>query len=145
MLREKKNKSHISDSAGLSQHSDCLNKYGLFRRVSQRRPIFSEKNLAAWLQFTTVHLNKPQDFQNNVLQRDKDKVKMFGHVLQKLNTAYQNVHLITTVNHGGEEVMIWVCFVATAPGNLAVFESIMNSFVCQSTLDSNIQNLQQNA
>jgi len=44
-----------------------LNKYGMFGRVARRKPLCSKKNMAAWLRFAKLHLNKPQDFWNNVL------------------------------------------------------------------------------
>ena len=51
------------------------------------------------LRFAKLHLNKAQDFWNNVLWTDQTKVEMFGHNAQqhvwiKLNTAYQHKHLI---------------------------------------------------
>ncbi|MEE6519334.1 hypothetical protein FKM82_031075 [Ascaphus truei] len=69
---------------------------------------------------------------------------MFGHnaqhhVRRKPNTAYQHKHLIPTVKHGGEVVMIWACFAATGHGNLAVIESTMHSSVYQSILESNVR------
>ena len=50
--------------------------------------------MAAHLRFIKLHLNKSQDFLNNVLWRDKIKVVMFGHNAQnhveQFNTAYQH-------------------------------------------------------
>ena len=89
-------------------------------------------------------LNKPQDFWNNVLWTDETKVQMFGHnaqqhVWRKPNTAYQHKHLIPTVKHGGEGLMMWACSAATGPGHLAVIESTMNSSVYQSILESDVR------
>ena len=94
--------------------------------------------MAAQLRFAKLHLNKPQDFWNNVLWTDQTKVEMFGHnaqqhVWRKLNTIYQHKHLIPTVTGGG--LMIWTCSAATGPGHLAVIESTMNSFVFQAILE----------
>ena len=79
----------------------------------------------AWFSFVMFHLNKPQDFWNNVLWTDQTKVEMFGldaqqHVWRKPNTANQHKHLIPTVKHGGGGLMIWACSAATGPGHLAV-------------------------
>ncbi|MEE6515924.1 hypothetical protein FKM82_025084 [Ascaphus truei] len=51
----------------------------------------------------------------------------------------QHISLIPTVKHGSGGVMIWACFAATGPGNLAVIESTMNSSVYQSILESNVR------
>ena len=39
-----------------------LNKYGLFGRGARRKILFSKKDVAAWLRFAKLHLDKPQDF-----------------------------------------------------------------------------------
>jgi len=75
--------------------------------------------MAAQLMFAKVHLNKPQDFWNNVLRTEQTKVEMVDHnaqqhVWRKLtNTAYQHKHLIQTVKHGEGGLMIWACSAAT--------------------------------
>ena len=94
--------------------------------------------------FVKLHLNKPQDFWNNVLWTDQTKVELFGHnaqqhVWRKPNTAYQHKHLIPTVKHGGGGLMMWACFAATGPGHLAVIESIMNFSGYQSILESDVR------
>ena len=77
--------SYFSDSTGLTwslnvKASDSmirqekrLNKYGRVR---------SKKNMAAQLRFAKLHLNKPQDFWNNVLWTDQTKVEMRDHNVQ---------------------------------------------------------------
>ena len=64
----------------------------------------SKKNMAALLRFAKLHLNKPQDFWNNVLWTDETKEGMFGHNSQqhcwrKPNTACKHKHLIPAVKH----------------------------------------------
>jgi len=71
----------------------------------------------------SLHLNKPQDFWNNVLWISK--VEMFGHnaqqhVWRKPDRAYQHKHLIPAVKHGGGGLMIWAYFAAARPRQLAV-------------------------
>ena len=98
------------------------------------------------LRFVKLHLNKPQDFWNNVLWTDQTKVEMFGHnaqqhVWRKPNTTYQHKHLIPTVKHGGGGLMMWACSTTTRPGHLAVIESIMNSSGYQSILESDVRQI----
>ena len=56
-----------------------MNLYDLFGRVFWRKPLLSEMNTAAKLMFVKLHLNKPQDFLNNVLWTDVTKVEVFAH------------------------------------------------------------------
>ena len=44
-----------------------LNKYTLFGRVGRKKSLLYKKNMAAQLRFAKLHLDKPQDFLNNVL------------------------------------------------------------------------------
>jgi len=79
------------------------------------------------------HTNKPQDFWDIVLGPDKTKAEMFSHYAQhhvgrKPNTEYQHQHILPTVKYVGGRV-IFACFAARGPGNLAVIESTMNSSV----------------
>uniref|UniRef100_A0A3Q2VV05 Voltage-gated delayed rectifier potassium channel KCNH8 n=1 Tax=Haplochromis burtoni TaxID=8153 RepID=A0A3Q2VV05_HAPBU len=56
-----------------------LNKYGLFGKTAQRKPLLSKENMAAQVRFAELHLSKPQGFWNNVLLTDETKVKLFGY------------------------------------------------------------------
>ena len=110
----------------------------------RRKPLLSKKNMAAQLRFAKLHLNKPQNFWDNVLSIHQTKVEMFGHnaqqhIWRKPNTAYQHKHLIPTVKHGGGGLMFWACSAATEPGHLAVIESTMNSSGYQSIQESNVR------
>lgn len=66
---------------------------------------------------------------------------MFGHHTQchvwcKTNTAYHITRHASVVVGG---VMIWSCFAATRPGELAVFMAIMNSTLCQNIFEINVR------
>ena len=94
----------------------------------RRTPLLSKKNMAAQLRFAKLHLNKPQDFWNNVLWTDDTEVEMFGHnpqqhVWRKPNTVHQHKHPMPTVKCGGGGVNNWACFAATGPGHLALSET----------------------
>lgn len=56
----------VSNSASFRSHVKIHDgavikktKYGLFGRISRRKPLFS---MAAWFQFSKMHLNKAEDF-----------------------------------------------------------------------------------
>ena len=76
-----------------------LNKYGLFGRVARGMCLLSKKNKAAWLMFAKMHLDKPQDFWNNVLWTDKTGVEMFGH--------NAHCHVWRTVKHSMSPQTRW--------------------------------------
>ena len=99
---------------------------GLFGRVTKRKSIFNENNMAARLRFK-LHLNKQQDLWNNVfLDRQDQSGDVYHnaqqHVWRKPNTTYQHKHLILTAEHCGGGLMIWPCFAVTGPMHLAVIE-----------------------
>ena len=72
------------------------------------------------------------------------KVELFGrcvsrYIWRKSNTAFQKKNIIPTVKHGGGSVMVWGCFAASGPGQLAVIDGKMNSAVYQKILKENIR------
>lgn len=114
------------------------NKYGLFGRVTRRKPLLIKRiwqhrlDLQSWL------------WTNNICPLDENKTEMFGF-LQTLccaswaNTAYQHKHFKLTIKHGGGGAMILgFYFAATWSGHLAVTESITNSAVYQSIPESDV-------
>ena len=67
-------------------------------------PQFMSKytHLPSEREFATEHLDKDQDFWNNVLWTDESKFELFGHsnrrhVWHKLNTTSEHKKLIPTV------------------------------------------------
>ncbi len=47
---------------------------------------------------------------------------MFGKKIKK-----HNKKPIPSVNHGGGSIMVWACFAASGPGQLAIIDGTMNS------------------
>ena len=79
------------------------------------------------LRFVWLHLNNPQDFWNDVLWTEEEKVEMFGHnalkhVWSKPNKAYKHKHLVPTVRRDGGGAMIRAYFAASGPAHLTVNE-----------------------
>lgn len=121
-----------------------LNKFALHGRCARRKPLLSKKNIRARLKFAREHLEKDQNFWNNVLWTDESKVELFGHsksrhVWRKTKTAFENKNLIPTVKHGGGNVMVWGCFSAAGPGQLTIIESTMNFVLYQRVLEENVR------
>ena len=50
-----------------------LNKYSLCASATRKKPLLFKNNMEAWLRFAKLHLNKPQDFQNNIRRTDDNK------------------------------------------------------------------------
>lgn len=57
------------------------------------KSLLSKKNIAARLKFAKVHLNKSQDFQNNIFWTDKTKVEM-GALSFSQDSIYKVIHCI---------------------------------------------------
>lgn len=119
-------------------------KNGVHGRTPRRKPLLSKKNIVARLMFAKRHLDTPQKFWQNILWTDETKVELFGrntqhHVWRKNGTAHQHQHLIPTVKHGGGCIMVWGCFAASGPGQLAIINGKMNSKVYQDVLQENLR------
>ena len=80
----------------------------------------------------------------NILWTDETKVVLFGrntqhYVWRKKGTAHQHQNLISTVKHGGGSIMVWGCFTASGPGQLAIIDGKTNSQVYQDILQENVR------
>ena len=80
---------------------------------------------------------------NKILWSDETKIELFGlnakcHVWRKPGT-------IPTVNHGGDNIMLWSCFSAAGTGRLVRIEGKMNGAKYREILDENmLQSTQDN-
>lgn len=103
-----------------------------------------KKNIAARLKFVKVHLNVPQRYWQDILWADETTVELFGrntqhHVWRKNGRAHQHQNLIPTVKYGGGSIMVWGCFAASGPGQLAIIDGKINSQVNQDILQENVR------
>ena len=91
-----------------------------------------------------MHLDVPQRYWQNILWTDETTVELFGrntqhYVLGKKGTAHQHQNLIPTVKSSRGSIMVWGCFAASGPGQLAIIDGKMNSQVYQDILQENVR------
>ena len=135
---------HANISVDESTIRKTLNKNGVHGRTPRKKPLLSKKNIAARLKFAKVHLDVPQRYWQNILWTDETTVELFGrntqhYVWRKKGTAHQHQNLIPTVKYGGGSIMVWGCFAASGPGQLAIIDGKMNSQVYQDILQENVR------
>ena len=121
-----------------------LNDSGLHARVARKKPLLRKQNKQARLNFAKSHLDKPDDYWNHILWSDETKIELFGrnenrYVWRTEGSAFQEQNIIPTVKHGGGSIMVWGCFAASGPGQLANVEGIMNSKKYQEILQDNVR------
>ena len=101
------------------------------------KPLLSKRNIAARLKFAKEHLDVPQPFWKIFCGQIKLKLSLEGtHNTvcgEKKDTAHQHQNLFPIVKYGGVSIMVWGCFAASGPGQLAIIGGKMNSQVYQDT------------
>ena len=119
-----------------------LNKKGVYGRTPQKKSLLSKKNIAANLKFAKENLDVPQRNQQSIMWTDETKVELFGrntqYCVEKKGTAHQHQNLIPTVKYGGGSIMVWGCFAACGPGQLAIIDRKMNSQVYHEIQQENV-------
>uniref|UniRef100_A0A3B4TNE5 Uncharacterized protein n=1 Tax=Seriola dumerili TaxID=41447 RepID=A0A3B4TNE5_SERDU len=122
-----------------------LNKQGIYGRTPRRKPLLTKKNIAARLKFVKEHIDTLQRYWRNVLWTDETKIELFGgkntqhYIWCSKGTAYRHENIIPTVKYGGGNLMIWACFAASGPGQLAMIEGKMNSQIYQRIPQDNLR------
>ena len=134
--------------ANISVHESTirktLNKQGIYGRTPRRKPLLTKKNIAARLKFAKEHSDTPQRYWQNVLWTDETNIELFGkttqhYIWRRKGTAYHHENIIPTIKYGGGNIMIWACFAASGPGQLATIQGKMNSQVYQTILQDNVR------
>uniref|UniRef100_A0A9J7Y0N0 Uncharacterized protein n=1 Tax=Cyprinus carpio carpio TaxID=630221 RepID=A0A9J7Y0N0_CYPCA len=75
---------------------------------------------------------------SGVLSRTLAKVKL-QHYKTKKKPYSHFINLIPSVKHGGGSIMVWTCFAASGPGQLAIIDGTMNSELYQQILKENVR------
>ena len=113
---------HANISVDESTIGKTLNKKCVQGRTPRNKPLLSKKNIGAGLKFAK-ELDVPQRYWQNITWTDETTVELFGRNTQcVVEKAHQHQHLIPTVKSGGGSIMVWGCFDASGPGQLATSE-----------------------
>ena len=143
-LKTYRNLWNMLTSVDKSTICKTLNKNGVHGRTSQKKPLLSQKNIAARLKFAKEHLDVPQHYWQNIMWTDETTVELFRwntqhYVWRKKGTAHQHKNLIPTVKYGGGSIMVWGCFATSGPGHLAIIAGKITSQVYQDILQENVR------
>ena len=109
-----------------------LHKFDFHWRCARRKPLLSKKNIRARLKFARAHLDKDQDFWNNVLWTDESNLNYLYAVTEDMFDTNQRQHLSAWTSY--QLWRMWVemsrfvaAFTAAGPGQLTTIASTMNS------------------
>ncbi|KAG2465241.1 TCB1 transposase, partial [Polypterus senegalus] len=123
--------------------SAAIHQSGLYGRVGRRKPLLSERHMAARLEFAKRHLKYSQNMRNKILWSDVTKIELFGvnargHIWRKPGTAHRQANTIPTVKHGGGSIMLWGCFSVAGTGRLVRIKGKMTAAMYRDILDENL-------
>lgn len=119
----------ISDSA----IKLILRKANLHGRRPSKKPLISEKNRKARLEFAKEHKDWTIEQWSRVIWSDESKFNLFSsdgirYVRRPINARNNVRYQVPTVKHGGGHVMVWGCFSRSGVGPLVNIEGIMDRF-----------------
>ena len=77
-----------------------------------------------------TNLQLDNDYFKKILLSDVSKIELFGyrdanHVWREDGAAYSQKNTITTMKHGGGNIMVWRCFVCSRAEELRIIDSTM--------------------
>lgn len=115
------------------------------------KPLISQKNKKARLEFAKNYVDKPLSYWEKVLWTDETKLNMFQSdgkctVWRESGKASAPKNTTASVKHGGGSVMAWACFSAQGTGDLVFIDDltedgshIMDGDIYRKILDTYIQ------
>ena len=122
---------------------NTLRRNGLKSCSACKVPLLKKAHVQARLKFAKEHLNDSEKTWEKVLWSDETKIELFGinltrHVWRERNADYDSKNTISTVKHGGGNIMLWGCFSAKGTGRLHRIEGQMDGAMYCKILDENL-------
>jgi transposase len=122
---------------------------GLYGRVARRKPLISEKNRIARLNWAKEHANWTIQQWECVLWSDESKFNLFGSdgqvlVRRRAGEAMNSACVVPTVKHGGGNIMVWASMSAYGPGPIRLVEGVMDQYQYRSILEETMLPAAQN-
>ncbi|KAK1790610.1 hypothetical protein P4O66_014484, partial [Electrophorus voltai] len=100
-------------------------------------------HVQACLKFAIEHVNDSEKAGENVMWSAETKIELFGinstrHVWRQRNAEYDPKNTISTVKHGGGNILLWGYFSAKGTGRLHCIERLMNGSMYRGILNENL-------
>ena len=133
----------LEESFGLSLTPqtirNCLHEANLHGRTPRNKPYISPINREKRLEWAKKNVDKPQEFWDSVIWSDESKFNLFGSdgavkIWRKPGEELELKCLNATVKHGGGNIMVWGCIVASGVGKLAFIDQRMDQYLYKSIL-----------
>ena len=104
---------------------------GLSGRIAAKKPLLSEKNRAARLEFAMTHRDWTVEDWKKVLWSDESTVELFSSkrrvfVTRRPGERYKKECMVPSVHFGGGKLMVWGCFCSNGLGELRRVQGTMD-------------------
>lgn len=118
-IRSSEIKKNLSEEHGVTVSTKTirrrLNENRLIGCIAQHKPLVSNKNIKARLNFAKQYKNKSISFWKNVFWSDESKFNQFGsdgkkNVWRPSKQEFNPRYTLKTIKHGGGSIMVWGAF-----------------------------------
>lgn len=121
-----------------------LKSAGYNSRVARRKPLISKINQKNRLEFAEMYVHKNLEFWDRILFSDESKFNIFKsdgqiRIWRKRNTELDSNNIVSTVKHGGGNILVWGCMSSSGLGELVFIDGIMDKFVYLNILKQNLK------
>jgi transposase len=123
--------------------SRTLKNSGLKSAEKLSKPMLSQKNIRARLEFANMYKEWTVEDWKHVIWSDETKINRFGSdgrswYWSRDNETIQPHHVKATVKHGGGSIMIWGCMTAQGVGFMCQIIGKMNKELYQDILEDEL-------
>ncbi len=122
-----------------------LKKNGLKSAEKKKKPLLSQKNIKARLEFAKSHQDWTSDDWKRVIFSDETKINRFNSdgrtwYWSKDPTILNDKSVQQTVKHGGGKIMMWGCMTAQGVGYSCKIDSILDQHLYKNILEDELLN-----